>query len=140
MTTQIGKRAALYLNIVHRAEEDMVKKAQAYCTEYGYHLDKLHIYQDTNALQPALIWLKDAMEHFEIHVVLLPSLSHIHKHLGPILNFLQDAQECQVEVIFLDPVPTPLNAFGLALLPLTVLGGTAESESLVDIVHCLRFR
>ena len=60
------------------------------------------------------------MNLLSIHTLIVPSFEHIHrKHIGHVLGFLMEAQECGVEVICLDPAPTRLNAFTLAVIPLT---------------------
>jgi hypothetical protein len=133
-----GKRAALYINAPHGSEKDVIQQAHDYCREYGYTFNTYHIYQDTNAMQPSLVWLKDAMDNLAFHVVLVPSLSHINTHMGRVLNFLQDAPDCQIEVVCLDPIPTSLLDIGFVPVPLDTTARTAGIASVANILQCLR--
>ncbi len=80
------------------------------------------------------------MEAQEFHLVCLHSFDHVDENMGHILNFLQDAQECHVEVVCLHPVPLRLGELGLCITPLTQEQRAARYASIAEVIRCLRFR
>jgi len=135
-----GMRVALYLSQEGESDQDRIGQAEAYCEEHGYHLWKGGIYQNDGP-HLALDWVREVMNVLAIHTLLIPSFEHIHPHhIGYILKFLIEAQEANIEVVCLNPAPTRLNRFTLAVVPLTQEQQASGAITLPDIVRCLRFR
>ncbi len=135
-----GIHVALYLSQEGEHAQEGVEQAEAYCKEHGYHLWKGGIYQNDEP-HIALDWVREVMNVLAIHTLLIPSLEHIHpNHIGYVLKFLIEAQEANVEVVCLNPAPTRLSHFTLAVVPLTQEQQATGAVTLPDIVSCLRFR
>jgi hypothetical protein len=135
-----GRKKALYLSREGGQAQGSFEQAQVYCEEHGYRLWKGEPCQHDDP-PLALDWVREVMKGLGIHMLLLPSLEHIHpSHIGSILTFLIAAQEAGIEVICLNPVPTPLNRLTLSIVPLAQEQQEAGVVSLQDIVQCLRSR
>lgn len=115
---KFGKRAALSLSQKGAEAEEFTKRVRVYCEERGHVLWNGDIYQDQEP-QIALEWVRKIMNAFA-HTLLIPTIQSIHPtDVGYILNFLIEAQERCVEVICLEPAPTRLNQYALAIIPYT---------------------
>jgi hypothetical protein len=137
-----GKPIALYLSQGGVQKEVFVRKAEAYCWEHGYVLWSGDVYQEQDQESGiALEWVKEVMNGLAIHTLLIPSIQHIHPtDIGYVLNFLMEAQQCHVEVVCLEAMPTRLNQFTLAIIPLTQEQRAIGSMPLSDIIRRLRLR
>jgi hypothetical protein len=137
-----GKPIALYLSQGGAQREDFIQKAEAYCQQHGYVLWNGDVYQDRDQ-EPhiALDWVREVMNGLTIHTLLLPSIQYIHPtDTGYILNFLIEAQQCDVEVICLDTEPARLNTYTVAIVPRTQEQRAAGVASLPDVIRRLRLR
>ncbi len=132
------KHAALY---IYGERCDALRQAEVYCEEHSYVLEEERIYQDIEEPRVALRWLCDAMEDLAFSLLLVSSLHHISANVGQILNFLQEAQECQVEVVCLEPEPRRLSELELVIAPFDRERSVGtERANLTDVVWLLRTR
>lgn len=134
------KNVALYLSQEGEDTQSFLRRAEAYCKEHRFHLWIGEIFQEQEP-HLALDWIREIMDAITIHTILVPSLEHLHAtHMGYLLNFLIEAQEAKVKIVCLDPTPTLLQNFTLAVVPLTTELQAAGVVSLPEIVRCLRVR
>lgn len=137
---KFGERVALSLSRKGAQAEAFMRKAQAYCEEHGYVLwnGEISLEQEPHI---ALDWVREIMNLLSIPVLLLASLQSIHPtDLGHVLNFLIEAQERRVEVICLDPAPTRLSQYTLAIVPWSQEQQAAGIPPLPAIIRDLRLR
>ena len=137
---KFGKHVALSLSQGGAETDEFMKKARDYCEERGYVLWNGDIYQDQEPYV-ALDWVKEVMNSLAIRTLLLPTVQSIHPtDIGYVLNFLIEAQERHVEVVCLNPVPTRLNQYTLAIVPWSQEQQAAGIAPLSDVIRCLRLR
>ena len=137
---KFGRRVALSLAREGAQSEEFRQKARAYCEEHGYALWSGDICQEQESYI-ALDWVKEIINSLSLQVLLLPGIRSIHPtDIGYILNFLIEAQERHVEVICLEPEPTWLSQYTLAIIPYTEEQRAEGIASLPGVIRSLRLR
>jgi hypothetical protein len=132
-------RAALCLSQEGEQDQEFLELAEIYCEEHGYRLWSGDLLKEQGAYI-SLEWIEEVMSALAIDTLLIPSLTHIHPtDMGHLLHFLMKAQERLMEIVCLNPIPTPLCHFTLAVVPLTDEQQISGVLSLPEIIRCLRF-